>query len=63
MGGGPPLPPYLKVEMTAAPPPPPTPLSLGLDPALWNASARERRAVSRLSHFRVSRLSLDGLRK
>ena len=62
-----PSPPYLKVEMTAAPPPPPPPphqpLSLGLDPALWNARARERRAVSRLSHFRVSRLSLDGLRK
>ena len=55
-------PPYLKVEITAALPPPP-PLSLGLDPALWNASARERRAASRLSHFRVSRLSLDGLRK
>ena len=62
MGGGPP-PPYLKVEITAALLPPPTPLSLGLDPALWNASARGRRAVSRLSHFRVSRLSLDALRK
>lgn len=64
-GGGPPPPPppYLKVEMTAVPPPPPTALSLSLDPALWNASARERRAVSRLSHFHVSRLSLDGLRK
>ena len=54
-------PPYLKVEMTAVPPPPPTALSLSLDPALWNASARERLAVSRLA----SRLavSLDGLRK
>lgn len=62
-GGGSPPSPYLKVEMTAVPPPPPTALSLSLDPALWNASARERRAVSRLSHFHVSRLSLDGLRK